>query len=177
MTSNHKWKTTFRALYLSGVLPLQHKTVLCRHTQTTVWVIWPQITTGTHLSEPHVYQGFSLHSTNNNYVDTQPLCGLIHLNLHYWNSTIRTPCLSGVLPPQHKQQLCRRKQPLCGLIHLKLEMENNIQGPMFIRVNPPQHKKTTLWTRTTTAWVYSPQITTKNNIQGPMFIRGSPSTT
>ena len=43
----------------------------------------------------------------------------------------------GSPPHQHTQPLCRYTKPLCGSIHLKTVLENNCQGPMFIRGPPP----------------------------------------
>ena len=111
-------------------------------------------TTGTQLSGPRVNKGFPLYETSHrttswahkpthnahNHCVTQ----LEHNCQSPVNTPFSAPYLSGVLPPQHKQQLCGHTQPLCGLIDLKTLLENNFQGPMFISDFPSTTKKQAL---------------------------------
>ena len=46
------------------------------------------------------------------------------------------PHLKFDIPPQPKQALCGHTQKLCELIDLKTLLENNFQGPTFIRGLP-----------------------------------------
>ena len=48
---------------------------------------------------------------------------------------------------------CEGTQQLCELIHLKPLLENNFQGPMFIRGSPPTTQTNTVWAHTTIVWV------------------------
>ena len=59
----------------------------------------------------------------------------------------------------HTSPLCGDTQPLCDLTDLKTLLENNFQGPMFLRVPPPQHTHTTtVWAYTTTVWAHTTTV-------------------
>ena len=136
------------------------------HTQTTqktsVWVIWPKITTGKQLSKPHVYQGKTEPLCKNikplrENQQPQPRCGHTFSTTQplrkFWHkigTTMWSPCLS-VLFPSNQQHT----EPL-------------LTKTMYIRVSP--HKRTHI----TTVWAHTCTVYTESNCQGPMFIRGSP---
>ena len=96
---------------------------------------------------------------------------------HYWKTTFRAPCLSGVLPPQHKQPHCGHTKQLCGLFDLKTLLKNNFQSPMFTRGSPSTTQTITVWAHTTTVLVNSPQITTGKQLSEPHVYQGPSPTT
>ena len=61
---------------------------------------------------------------------------------------------------EHIQPLCGHSQPLCGLTDVKTLLENNLQGPMFIKVPPPLHNThtTTVWAYITTVWALTTTV-------------------
>ena len=81
-----------------------------------------------------------------------------------WKATFRFPYLSGTPPiKQLTLPLCGHSQPLCTLL------ENNFQGPMFIRGSP--YKTThiaTVWALITTVY------TTEKQLSGPHVYIGFP---
>ena len=107
---------------------------VCAHT-TTVWVILPQVTTGKQLLQSLLEnncQGpmFIRH--------TQPLFSWIHLKSRLKKKQI--PCLSGVLPPQHIQQLYFHPAPMCKK-RSKISLSKHVyKGPA-----PPTTKNMGKW--------------------------------
>ena len=80
-------------------------------------------------------------------------------NSRHWNSKTQTT------------NVWTHTYPLCGLIHLKKLLENNFQGPIFIRGSPSTTQTTTVWTHTTTVLVIWPQITTGKQLSGPLIYK------
>ena len=114
---------------------------MCAHTITVY-------TTGKQLSVLHVYQGFPPIKQHTYPLSghTQPLCTLLKNNFQGLMFSRAAPPFSS---SQHKQPLCGHTETLCGLIlsedqstsssmfqSLCTLMENNFQGPIFIRGSP-----------------------------------------
>ena len=66
-------------------------------------------------------------------------------------------------------------EPLCESIHLKIVLENNFQGPMFIRgSHPHQHKQPLFGYTEPLCGLIHLKTLLEINFQGPMFIRVPP---
>ena len=77
-------------------------------------------------------------------------------------------------PHEHKQPLCGYTEPLCRSIQRKTVLENNFQGPMFIR-DPTlsQHKQPVCEHMEPLCGSIHLKNLLKYNFQAPMFISDS----
>ena len=141
--------------------------LLWAHT-TTVWVIWPQNTTGKQFSEPPVHQGPPPQHKQPLCGHTQPLCGYWTLK-HCSNTPFRAMFIRGSPSTTPTTVWAQYKTTLwLNTTGNQLSEPHHDHGP------PSQHKQPLCGHTQQLCGIFDLKTPLENNFQSPMFTKTRP---